>query len=172
MKIYLQTSWSLAQEARCAFQTQRDTWPKEVKDPERCSKNLFQACPNVSVLQNLINPSYFPLPIIDFHAKIIKRKYFSSAPWKQPCHWLETVSRMLRIQQGTGFSSLLGLIWFPLLLFYWRITLMFSFSFFWPKYAPAVSAAYITRDLYYEPFSASKTLLSPIISHLVKQLPP
>lgn len=71
--------------------------------------------------------SSFLFPTIHFHAKIIKREYFSSAPWKQPCHWLETVSRMLRIQQGTGFSSLLGLIWFPLLLFYWRITLMCFF---------------------------------------------
>lgn len=41
---------------------------------------------------------------------------------------------------------------------------MFSFSFsvffypfFWPKYAAAVSAAYITQDLYYEPFPALKT---------------
>lgn len=114
--------------------------------------------------------SSFLFPTIHFHAKIIKREYFSSAPWKQPCHWLETVSRMLRIQQGTGFSSLLGLIWFPLLLFYWRITLMCFF--FWPKYAPAVFAAYITQYLYYVFSPALETLLSHIIPHmhLVKQL--
>lgn len=113
--------------------------------------------------------SSFLFPTINFHAKVIKRKYFSSAPWKQPCHRLKTVSRMLRIQQGTGFSSLLGLIWFPLLLFYWRITLM---GLFWPKYAPAVFAAYITQYLYYVFSAALETLLSHIIAHmhLVKHL--
>lgn len=35
--------------------------------------------------------------------------------------------------------------------------LSFFSSFFWPKYAAAVSAAYITQDLHYEPFPALKT---------------
>lgn len=55
---------------------------------------------------------------------------------------------MLRIQQGTGFSSLLGLIWFPLLLLYWRITLMFSFSFFFFLFLAKICGSCL-RCIYY-----------------------
>lgn len=108
--------------------------PKAIKKHDRKSERILSGALKISsqLVQMSLSCktwliSSFLFPTIHFHAKIIKREYFSSAPWKQPCHWLETVSRMLRIQQGTGFSSLLGLIWFPLLLFYWRITLMCFF---------------------------------------------
>lgn len=142
---------------------------ERVRGALKISSQLVQM--SLSCKTWLISPFLFPT--IHFHAKIIKRKYFSSAPWKQPCHRLKSVSRMLRIQQGTGFSSLLGLIWFPLLLFYWRITLM---GFFLAKICTScLCCIYYTVSIlrvlcsirnitfpYYSPYAFGKTPVAPI----------
>ena len=75
------------------------------------------------------------LPAINFRAKIIKRKYFSSAPSEQPWRWLETVSGTLRIQQGTVFFFPFGTHLVPPVTLVWQAHtggLLWSFFFFFP----------------------------------------
>lgn len=65
-------------------------WQEEWENPDLCPQNVFPSCPNVSFLPGFISPFCFPLANIDFNAKIIKHKYFSSALWKEPCHWSDS----------------------------------------------------------------------------------
>lgn len=119
-----------------------EPWQTEWEDPECCPQNLF---PNssLSCKTPLIPPLFFS-PAINFHAKIIKRKYFSSAPWKRPCHWLETV---WDVKNPTGDR-----IFFPFgTHLVPTVTLLledYFDVFFGRKYAPAVVTAYIAQYVY------------------------
>lgn len=67
-----------------------------------------------SSCQTWLVPLLFFPPHINFCAKIIRHKYSSSAPWKEPCHWLDACYNVKNPTWDCFFFFFLGLIWFPL----------------------------------------------------------